>query len=133
MLDTNICSYAMRGRHPRLLDAMDAKVASGIEISISVITYAELRMGAAIASNPDKHHQAIELFCARAHRILPWTKDAANESARLYAALRRQGCPIGLNDTMIAAHAVASNYVLVTNDAQPFSKVPELEMENWTR
>ena len=133
MLDTGICSYAMRGCHSRLLDAMDAKVASGAEISISVITYAELRMSAAIASNPVKHHQAIELFCARAHHILPWTKDAADESAQLYAALRRQGCPIGLNDTMIAAHAIESNYVLVTNNTRHFSKVPELEVENWTR
>ena len=133
MLDTDICSYAMRGRHPRLLNTMDEKVASGAEISISVITYAELRMGAAIAANPDKHHQAIELFCTRAHRILPWTKDAADESAQLYAALRRQGCPIGLNDTMIAAHAIESNYVLVTDNTRHFSKVPELEVENWAR
>ena len=133
MLDTDICSYAMRGHRPRLLDAMDAKVASGAEISISVITYTELRMNAAIASNPDKHHQAIELFCARAHHILPWTQEAADKSAQLYAALRHQGCPIGLNDTMIAAHAIESNYVLVTNNTRHFSKVPKLEVENWTR
>jgi tRNA(fMet)-specific endonuclease VapC len=34
-------------------------------------------------------------------------------------------------DLMIAAHALAENAVLVTNNLREFSRVPNLRLENW--
>ncbi len=39
--------------------------------------------------------------------------------------------PIGTLDTMIAAHALALNCVMVTNNTREFSRVPGLRLENW--
>jgi tRNA(fMet)-specific endonuclease VapC len=54
-----------------------------------------------------------------------------------YAMLRTQlaaaGTPIGPNDTLIAAHALALDCTLVTNNDAEFSRVPGLRVENWLR
>jgi tRNA(fMet)-specific endonuclease VapC len=34
-------------------------------------------------------------------------------------------------DTMIAAHALSLQAVLVTNNTREFSKVPGLQLDNW--
>jgi tRNA(fMet)-specific endonuclease VapC len=49
----------------------------------------------------------------------------------LRAELERSGQPIGALDTMIAAHALAANAILVTNNTREFSRVPGLRLENW--
>jgi tRNA(fMet)-specific endonuclease VapC len=49
------------------------------------------------------------------------------------ADLERRGEPIGALDTMIAAHALASNAILVTNNTPEFARVPELRLENWAK
>jgi hypothetical protein len=43
----------------------------------------------------------------------------------------QQGQAIGALDTMIAAHALASNAILVTNNTREFDRVPGLRLENW--
>ena len=53
-----------------------------------------------------------------------------------YAEVRlalRQGKNIGPNDLWIAAHALALDAVLVTNNESEFSRVPGLKVENWLR
>lgn len=39
--------------------------------------------------------------------------------------------PIGALDTMIAAHALSQQALLVTNNTREFSKVPGLQLDNW--
>lgn len=48
--------------------------------------------------------------------------------SRLSAA----GTPIGAYDTLIAGHALARGLTLVTNNTREFSRVPGLQVENWT-
>jgi predicted nucleic acid-binding protein len=42
-----------------------------------------------------------------------------------------EGKIIGENDQWIAAHALATNAVLVTNNLREFERVPGLRLENW--
>ena len=39
--------------------------------------------------------------------------------------------PIGSPDTMIAAHALSQQALLVTNNTREFAKVPGLQLDNW--
>jgi tRNA(fMet)-specific endonuclease VapC len=48
------------------------------------------------------------------------------------ATLERQGKSIGNNDLWIAAHALAANLILVTNNEREFSRVNGLRIENWS-
>lgn len=63
--------------------------------------------------------------------ILAWDSKAANHYAHLRAMLEREGKPLGGMDTMIAAHALAEDAVLVTNDAA-FQWIEHLKTEDWT-
>ena len=132
LLDTDICSYVIRARDPALLATMQDHARSGADISISVVTYAELRSGAVRSRNAERYNRAIYLFCERLSGVLAWDRAAADEFAALEAELLRTGRPIGRNDTMIAAHALSLGCVLVTNNWKHFSRVPGLEVENWS-
>jgi tRNA(fMet)-specific endonuclease VapC len=43
----------------------------------------------------------------------------------------RRGTPIGPNDLVIAATALAHQVTLVTHNAAEFSRVPGLQLEDW--
>ena len=49
----------------------------------------------------------------------------------LRANLERRGTPIGSLDTMIAAHALSQQALLISNNTREFSKVPDLQLDNW--
>lgn len=47
--------------------------------------------------------------------------------------LERRGTPIGSMDTLIAAHALSLDAILVTNNEREFGRAPDLKLVNWTR
>lgn len=132
VLDTDTCSYLIREKPQVVLLAMQRHVAGGGALEISSISYSELRLGAERSGNPAKHHRLIDDFCGRL-TILPWDAACADHFARLQAALLAQGTPIGGNDAMIAAHALAVDATLVSNNTRHFGKVPNLRLENWAQ
>jgi len=64
---------------------------------------------------------------------LAWDALAADAFASVRASLERSGIPIGVMDTMIAAHALSTSAVLVTNNVRHFHRVKGLTVENWMR
>lgn len=133
LLDTDICSYVLRGRHPRLLAVMEEKTRAGADLSISVVTYAEMRLGAERSPYAERYNLAIRAFCDRLTGVLAWDRPAADRFAGLQSRLLETGRPIGGNDAMIAAHALSLGRVLVSNNERHFSGVSGLSVENWTR
>jgi tRNA(fMet)-specific endonuclease VapC len=59
--------------------------------------------------------------------------EAGTRYGEIRAELERRGRPIGANDTWIAAHALAEDLTLVTNNMREFARVPGLRLENWMR
>lgn len=129
LLDTDTCSYAMRGTS----GALDARLASAKpnEIAISAVTRAEMVFGLEKRGNPRALSRLVHDFLGRI-AVMPWDAAAADHFARLRAALERSGTPIDVMDTMIAGHALALKATLVTNNSKHFQKVAKLEVENWT-
>lgn len=128
LLDTNTASYIIKGNIPAV--RLRLTQVPMTQVSISSITEAELRFGAARRPEAAKLHQIIGEFLLRV-TILPWDSKAAQEYASLRAALERLGQPIGNFDLMIAAHALAVGAILVTNDLV-FARIKKLKTENWT-
>ena len=62
--------------------------------------------------------------------VLPLDETVGPHYAKLRAQLEQAGTPIGANDTLIAAHALALGATLVTADIE-FTRVPGLQVENW--
>jgi tRNA(fMet)-specific endonuclease VapC len=127
MLDTNICIYVINSRPASVL-ARFKQVQLG-DIAISSVTAAELAFGVA-KSGSARNRQALEMFLATLE-ILPFDESAIWHYGDLRADLERRGQPIGSLDTMIAAHALSTHTILVTNDTREFERVPNLRLENW--
>ena len=126
MLDTNMVSFAMRGR-PAVLAAASKH---GFEkCCVSAITEGELRYGLARNAGARNLPQLIDDFMLR-FEVLPWT----SLTARRYGLLRARFDAIGRRlaplDMLIAAHALEADAVLVTND-RAFGQVEGLMVEDW--
>jgi tRNA(fMet)-specific endonuclease VapC len=126
-LDTNICSYILR-RHPASMIERFATL-DRQQLWLSAIVAAELRFGAAKLASP-KFSAAVEAWLA-GFDVRPWPVDAAHHYAHLRAALERAGQPVGGMDMLIAAHALAEDSVVITNNAREFLRVPGLAVEAW--
>ena len=128
LLDTDICSYAIRG----VSAVLDARLVSAREgaLAVSAVTRAELVFGLEKRGNPRALSRLVHGFLERV-AVLPWDAAAADHFARLRAQLDRAGTPIGIFDTMIAGHAQALKAVLVSNNQKHFAKVRSLKTENW--
>ena len=129
LLDTDTCIYALKQR-PKILQKLLA--APRDDVAVSVVTEAELRTGAAKSSSPAKTLRLVEAFL-QPLTILEFTSDDAITYAQVRAKLERAGTPIGPLDTMIAAHAMARDLTLITNNEREFRRVAGLRLENWAR
>ncbi|WP_263358744.1 type II toxin-antitoxin system VapC family toxin [Acidicapsa ligni] len=129
MLDTNMVSYVVRGRsiaaRTRLAALQNDEVAC-----ISAITEAEILYGLARRPDATALRAAIEDFLGRL-RILPWGRSEAQSYGQLRAKLEASGTSLGHMDMLIAAHAVSTGAILVTND-KAFTQVDQLHATvNW--
>jgi tRNA(fMet)-specific endonuclease VapC len=128
LLDTNTCIRIINQRST----SARAKFINTPkhEISISIIVVAELLYGAAKSQTPERSLYKQEQFI-RSLTILNFARPSANSYAQIRALLEKQGKPIGGNDLLIAATALAHDLILVTHNTREFSRVPNLKLEDW--
>ncbi|MBV8131362.1 MAG: type II toxin-antitoxin system VapC family toxin [Alphaproteobacteria bacterium] len=126
LLDTNMISDLVRHRQGAV--ARHIREIGEEAIATSIIVAAELRFGAA-KRGAQRLTQRIEAVLARL-AVLPFAAPADAVYAALRVRLERTGRPIGGNDLLIAAHAVAGGHILVTDD-RDFGRIAELSCENW--
>ncbi len=127
LLDTNICIYIINARPPAVL-ARFHQFRLG-DIGLSSVVAAELAYGVA-KSGSQRNRQALEGFLAPLE-VVPFDERAVWAYGALRAELERRGQPIGALDTMIAAHALSMDAVLVTNNTREFERVEALKLQNW--
>ena len=128
LFDTNICIYLINARPPCRAGALSAIPARG-DIGLCSVVAAELAFGVA-KSGSTRNRQALEMFLAPL-TILPFDAAAVWVYGDLRADLQGRGTPLGSLDTLIAAHALSQQALLVTNNTREFSKVPGLSLDNW--
>jgi tRNA(fMet)-specific endonuclease VapC len=100
------------------------------DVAISSITLAELEYGAAKNSNPAQNRNSLIAFLSPLE-ILSFDDRAAIHCGDIRSCLERKGKRIGSMDMLIAAHARSIPLILVTNNMDEFSRVPDLRVENW--
>lgn len=128
LLDTNICIYIAREKPPSVAKRF-AQLSAG-EVGMSLITYGELRYGAEKSS---QRTSALETLNRLQHLIpvIETNSYTGEHYGAVRAHLERAGTPIGNNDLWIAAHALALEVTLVTNNLREFERVPGLKLVNW--
>lgn len=127
LLDTNIVSDLVR--HPQGRVAQIIAEYGEAAISTSIVVAAELRFGAAKKASPRLTAQVESILAAI--EVLPFDAPADRAYAKLRLALEQAGQPIGPNDMLIAAHALANDCVLVSANLDEFARVAGLQVVNW--
>ena len=128
-LDTNILIYLIKNQPASVAQRIDG-LSREDELAMSFFTWAELLLGAERSLRKQDVLARLEALM----RVLPVRYPKGSDICRHYATqatrLKRAGTPIGANDTLIAAHALAMGATFVAVDAE-FSRVPGLKVENW--
>jgi tRNA(fMet)-specific endonuclease VapC len=127
MLDTNICIYLIKHQPPEVA-ARFTQCYVG-EVVISAVTAAELEYGVSRSGeNEPRNRKALDQLL---EDIPPLPFDLA--AARAYGPIRlaTQTRTRDALDKLIAAHAVALDVTLVTNNETDFAGYPGLKIENW--
>jgi tRNA(fMet)-specific endonuclease VapC len=129
LLDTNTVAYMVSGRSQAARIAMSEQIGHSV-IAISAITEAEVLYGLAKKPEATRLRAAVEALFATI-RILPWDSGAARTYGTLRAKMSAAGKSMSNMDMLIAAHAVATDAILVTRN-KAFSQVEALRPTlNW--
>lgn len=128
MLDTNICIYLIKKHPVQVLRHFEMHAVG--KIGVSSITVAELQYGVEKSQHVQRNQEALVRFLVPLV-IADYDMAAAVAYGEIRALLERQGHPIGALDTLIAAHALSLDAILVTNNDREFNRVPGLSVVNW--
>lgn len=128
LLDTNVCIGLINGTSSRILHQLTSR---GIgQVGLSSITVGELAFGV-LKSRSARNVAALQTFLIP-FAIAVFDQHAAWRTGEVRAALERRGRLIGELDTQIAGHALALRTTVVTHNVGEFSRVPGLNVEDWT-
>lgn len=130
MLDTNTCIYIIK-HHPPEVKKRLRKIPVG-DVVVSSIVVAELCYGVTQSQRTKDNQAALDDFLEYL-LVLDWPAEAAVPYGEGRTHLKKKGTPIGAMDLLIAAHAIAENAILVTDNITEFRRVPKLKVENWVR
>ena len=128
LLDTNVCIRYLNGRSQAIKARLEGTDPS--TVLLCSVVKAELLFGVAKSRASEQTRAKLDQFL-QPFESLPFDDRAASHYASIRAQLERRGAPIGPNDLMIAAIALAHDTILVTANAREFTKVEDLRWEDW--
>ncbi len=129
LLDTDIIIYSLKG-----METVVRNLESHQEdyLCISVVSLMELYYGASKSekktANLAKVRRIEEDF-----DVLPVEFSVAETFGMIKSDLEFKGVPLDDFDLIIAASALTSNLILVTNNQKHFSRIEGLKLRNWAR
>jgi tRNA(fMet)-specific endonuclease VapC len=126
MLDTNMCIYLIKNQ-PEQVAKHFAECFVG-DVVMSAITYAELEYGVVASANQAKERLSLASLIEDIP-VAPFDASAAAAYGPIRHATRER--KKDHLDKLIAAHAVALDVVLVTNNTKDFASYPGVQLENW--
>jgi tRNA(fMet)-specific endonuclease VapC len=137
LLDTNTISHMMKTPQGIVAQRMQQITENAISndnpapICTSVIVQGELLFG--LAKTPSNRLHTAYATTMKYIPVLSLEPAVAQYYSQIRLALTRAGTPIGGNDTLIAAHALAFGYTVVTDNEDEFRRVAGLNVENWSK
>ena len=122
MLDTDSCIYLIN-RRPGMTPQSALH-----DCCISAIVLGEIEYGILKSARPGANRERLQNFLSSVAVF-----DIGEEESIVYAEIRLalEKQLIGRNDMWIAAHALALELPLVTNNTGEFSRVPKLVIDTW--
>lgn len=125
ILDTSFLIDTLRGRET--VEEAVRTVDERGTAHVSSVTVMELWEGVHLADSSDRERAVVKNLL-RDLRELPFDRECATTAGELNATLRRDGAPIEEADVMIAATALVHDVPIVTNNAERFERIDDLEI-----
>ena len=130
-VDTNTCIYFMNGKYPSVKEMFLS--ISPKEIKIPAVVKAELLLGAYKSQTREQTVKKVKNFFLKPFEIISFTDDMTEDYAEIRAELELSGKTIGANDYFIATTVRSKKGILVTHNVGEFSRVINLEIEDWVK
>jgi tRNA(fMet)-specific endonuclease VapC len=128
LLDTNTCIRYLNGRSDRIRHHLESTRSQ--DIRVCAVVKAELFYGSMKSQHPERNLTKQTRFLDR-FMSLPFDDKAAIAYGEIRASLEKVGTPIGPNDLMIAAIAVANMVTLVSHNTREFFRISALDIIDW--
>jgi tRNA(fMet)-specific endonuclease VapC len=131
VLDTNAVSALMKG-DPGVIEKL--KQRSKTEVSVPQPVLAEIAYGIERlpkSKRKDALQERFDLVRSELARSA-WSDEVSESFGRIKATLEKKGQRIEDFDAAIAAHALARGAVLVTANLDHMTRIPGLEVEDWS-
>lgn len=125
VLDTDTISYYLRGSH----SVKNKFLKHQYELASTTINYAELMYGLK-KRDKKKYLPKVEMIFDNI-KIYDFDKKSATIFSTLKANMQNNGIVVADMDLMIASIALANGEKLISNNLKHFSKIENLELENW--
>jgi len=127
ILDTNTLIYFFKGMGnvSRNLLSVPPK-----EIGLPAIVLYELEVGIEKSKSPRKRKSQLKNFIEVVN-VIPFGYEEAKHTAKVRAALEKNGTPIGPYDILIAGTALSAKSILVTHNKREFEKIEGLQLVDW--
>jgi tRNA(fMet)-specific endonuclease VapC len=130
LLDTSVYSQRLRKTaHPKVVERWSA--AGDASMAISVICEAEVLYGLEKKDAP-RLWTEYRGFLQNKLLVLPMDRKVIETYAKTKAEIQSKGYTVGEFDLLIAATALANQLTLATLNIRDFSKVPRLQVEDWS-
>jgi len=129
LLDTNIVSDLVR--NPQGRAAKHIGRIGEAQVCTRIIVAAELRYGATKRGSQRLARQLDAVLGVL--EVLPFAAPADTIYGEIRTRLEQTGRPIGGNDLLIAAQAMALGHTIVTDNEAEFARIDGLVCENWLR
>jgi tRNA(fMet)-specific endonuclease VapC len=132
LLDTNACIALINGKPAEVRRRFEVAASAGATITTSSVVVFELWYGVAKSARPGANAERLSAFLGGPIDVLDLGTEDAREAGKVRAALEAVGRPIGAYDLLIAGQALRSGARLVTANGGEYTRVADLEWEDWT-
>lgn len=127
--DTDTLSFYLRG-YPAVVEKMENYREEFGYLNIPIVTHFEILNGL-FRKDARKQLEKYQAF-VRESIIVNLDEYSVEISAKIVAKLHHSGQSIGYLDTLIAGIALRDDFILITNNVNHFSRIEDLEIDNWT-
>lgn len=127
LIDTSILIYRLKNMGNVNENFLKFK---GEQLSVSVVSYGELRFGAEKSEATEKNLKTVEAIKS-IFPLIDIDTEIMDEFGKIKAHTQKIGKPVDDMDLLIASTALANEMTLVTHNTKHFEHIPDLEIVDW--
>lgn len=133
LLDTNACIALINGDRPSVRNKVQHSIKGGDQLFVSSISTSELWYGVFKSSRAQFNASRLETFLSGSISLLEFDNDDARAAGSIRAGLESSGKLIGPYDMLLAGQAMRHQMILITANVSEFSRVKDLQWQNWAK